>query len=123
MTMHVPRRPYVEALPGIPTIRVFEALACAIPLISAPWDDAEGLFPPGCFVRARNGETAAAALRLLMQDSDFAGETARRGLEAIRTRHTCAHRREELLATVRALATKDTSACNDRPTTERMDVS
>src|SRR3546814_9138346 len=32
-TVHVPRRPYVEALPGIPTIRMFEALACGIPLI------------------------------------------------------------------------------------------
>ncbi len=47
VTVHVPRRPYVLALPGIPTIRPFEALACGIPLISAPWDDAEGLFTPG----------------------------------------------------------------------------
>jgi spore maturation protein CgeB len=42
VTVHVPRRPYVEALPGIPTIRVFEALACGIALVSAPWRDAEG---------------------------------------------------------------------------------
>jgi spore maturation protein CgeB len=34
-------------LPGIPTIRVFEALACGIPLVSAPWDDSEHLFRPG----------------------------------------------------------------------------
>src|SRR5919204_5738864 len=47
VTVHVPRRPYVEALPGIPTIRPFEALACGIPLLSAPWDDAEGLFSAG----------------------------------------------------------------------------
>ena len=39
VTVHVPRRPYVAALPGIPTIRMFEALACGIPLVSAPWDD------------------------------------------------------------------------------------
>ena len=31
-------------LPGIPTIRPFEALACAIPLVSAPWSDREALF-------------------------------------------------------------------------------
>ena len=36
-TVHVPRRFYVDHLPGIPTIRVFEALACGIPLVSAPW--------------------------------------------------------------------------------------
>ncbi len=47
VTVHVPRRPYVQALPGIPTIRVFEALACGIPLVCSPWDDAEGLFTPG----------------------------------------------------------------------------
>jgi spore maturation protein CgeB len=37
LTVHVPRRPYVESLPGVPTIRIFEALACAIPLVSAFW--------------------------------------------------------------------------------------
>src|SRR3546814_2717432 len=46
-TVHVPRRFYVQSLPGIPTIRVFEALACGIPLVCAPWDDCEGLFRPG----------------------------------------------------------------------------
>ena len=46
LTIHVPRKPYVRALPGIPTIRVFEALACGIPLICAPWEDCEGLFRP-----------------------------------------------------------------------------
>jgi spore maturation protein CgeB len=35
-TVHVPRRFYAEVLPGIPTIRVFEALACGIPLVSGP---------------------------------------------------------------------------------------
>src|SRR5690606_35973689 len=35
VTVHVPRRPYAGALPGVPTIRPFEALACGIPLISA----------------------------------------------------------------------------------------
>jgi len=47
VTIHVPRRPYVKALPGIPTIRPFEALACGIPLIMSPWNDAENLFTPG----------------------------------------------------------------------------
>jgi spore maturation protein CgeB len=121
VTMHVPRRPYVEVLPGIPTIRVFEALACAIPLISAPWQDTEGLFPPGCFVRVKNGEAAAAALRLLIQDADFAAETARTGLDAIRARHTCAHRAQELLAIVQALRRRDDPARHDAGrTTGRM---
>ena len=45
-TVHVPRRYYATILPGIPTIRVFEALACGSRLVSAPWDDAEHLFRP-----------------------------------------------------------------------------
>ncbi|HEX2101116.1 MAG TPA: glycosyltransferase, partial [Candidatus Synoicihabitans sp.] len=47
VTVHVPRRPYVQALPGIPTIRPFEALACGVPLICSPWRDVEGLFTAG----------------------------------------------------------------------------
>ena len=46
-TVHVPRRPYVEVLRGIPTIRPFEALACGIPMITSPWHDEENLFSPG----------------------------------------------------------------------------
>ena len=62
VTVHVPRRPYVQALPGIPTIRVFEALACGIPLVCSPWDDAEGLFTPGQdYLVARNGARDAAS--------------------------------------------------------------
>src|SRR3546814_1477215 len=38
-TVHVPRRFYVQSLTGIQTIRVFEALACGIQLVWAPWDE------------------------------------------------------------------------------------
>src|SRR5205085_3766353 len=56
-TVHVPRRPYVKALPGIPTIRVFEALACGIPLVCSPWQDVEELFTAGQdYLVARDGE-------------------------------------------------------------------
>ena len=56
VTVHIPRQPYVQALPGIPTIRPFEALACGIPLICSPWQDVEGLFTPGTdFLIARHG--------------------------------------------------------------------
>ncbi|MDB6109514.1 MAG: a-glycosyltransferase, Glycosyltransferase Family 4-like protein [Pedosphaera sp.] len=98
-TVHVPRRPYVKALPGIPTIRVFEALACGIPLVCSPWDDAEGLFRPGQdFLIARNGKEMAQTLRALLHDRAMARELARNGLETLRSRHTCAHRVDELLA-------------------------
>ena len=36
----------MTTLPGIPIIRVFEALASGSPLISAPWEDCERWFRP-----------------------------------------------------------------------------
>jgi spore maturation protein CgeB len=103
MTIHVPRRPYVTALPGIPTIRVFEALACGIPLVSAPWLDEEGLFGPDDFLRAANGEQMTAQLRQLQHDKPLADALAARGLQTIHHRHTCAHRVDELLAIIAAV--------------------
>lgn len=104
VTVHVPRRPYVQALPGIPTIRVFEALACGIPLVSAPWSDAERLFAPGeDFLVARTGDEMRRHLRAVLSDADLARALSRRGLERIRARHTCAHRVDELLAIARGL--------------------
>jgi spore maturation protein CgeB len=102
-TVHVPRRPYTEALPGIPTIRVFEALACGIPLISAPWSDCEGLFPQDCYLTVGNGEEMALAMTRVLHDRDLAPELIRNGLAAIAESHTCAHRVRELTAILAAL--------------------
>lgn len=96
VTLHVPRRPYTTSLPGIPTIRVFEALACGIPLVSAPWEDTEGLFREGDLVRVESGGEAERALRWLLEDDAAAAEFARRGRERILERHTCVHRAEQL---------------------------
>jgi spore maturation protein CgeB len=98
LTVHVPRRPYVEALPGIPTIRPFEALACGIPLVCSPWDDGENLFSPGRdYLVARDGNEMKKHMRALLADKQMARELAEHGLETIRTRHTCAHRVDELM--------------------------
>lgn len=98
-TVHIPRRPYVEQLPGIPTIRVFEALACGIPLVTSPWEDVEGLFTPGRdFLVARNGEEMKRHLLALLFDEGLAAEIAANGLKTVLARHTCAHRVRELLA-------------------------
>ena len=97
-TVHVPRRFYTRVLPGIPTIRVFEALACGIPLVSAPWDDCEQLFNVGDdFLMVRDGEEMARALGDIKEDSGLRASLVRSGLETIRSRHTCAHRVDELL--------------------------
>lgn len=98
-TVHVPRRFYVELLPGIPTIRVFEALACGIPLVSAPWHDSEHLFRPGTdYLVARDGDEMERHLKAIRDDAGLRQSLVENGLAAIRSRHSCAHRADELLA-------------------------
>jgi spore maturation protein CgeB len=103
-TVHVPRRFYATILPGIPTIRMFEALACGIPLVSAPWDDCEQLFRPGTdYLVARDGAEMTRHLQALKSDPDLRAQLVQCGLETIRARHTCRHRADELLRVVAAL--------------------
>ena len=98
-TVHVPRRPYVRKLPGIPTIRVFEALACGIPLVCSPWDDAEHLFTPGAdYLTAASGAAMKRHMRTLANDPAARAELSERGLKTVLARHTCGHRADELLA-------------------------
>jgi spore maturation protein CgeB len=104
-TVHVPRRYYASVLPGIPTIRIFEALACGIPLISAPWDDSERLFLPGAdYLIARNATDMARHLAALRDDADLRSALAKSGHATIRARHTCAHRAQELVTIATHLA-------------------
>jgi spore maturation protein CgeB len=103
-TIHVPRRPYTRALPGIPTIRPFEALACGIPLISAPWQDTESLFRVGQdFLIARSGSEMQTHLSDVLNDPSLAQSLASSGLQTIREHHTCVHRAEELLSIYNAI--------------------
>jgi spore maturation protein CgeB len=99
MTVHVPRRPYAAALPGIPTIRPFEALACAIPLVCAPWQDSERLFTPGRdFLTALDGDEMTRRLHMLSREPKKADGIALHGRQTVLQRHTCARRVDELLA-------------------------
>jgi spore maturation protein CgeB len=104
-TVHVPRQAYARALPGIPTIRMFEALACGIPLVSAPWDDCEGLFTAGRdYLQARDGEQMRARLRELRDDPELAAGIARNARATIESRHSCSHRVDELDAILTELS-------------------
>ena len=99
LTVHIPRRPYLEALPGIPTIRPFEALACGIPLVVARWDQTAGLFTPQeDFLVADDGEQMTRQLSALINDEVLRRTVAGRGRATVLARHTCAHRVDELLS-------------------------
>jgi spore maturation protein CgeB len=103
VTVHIPRRPYVAMLPGIPTIRVFEALAAGIPLVSAPWPDTEGLFPKGSYLVANTGAAMSVLLAGVLRDPQLAAELSRVGRAAIQASHTCEHRVEQLRGIVEGL--------------------
>ena len=96
LTVHIPRQHYAGAMAGIPTIRVFEALASGIPLISAPWEDVEGLFETGDFLFARSSGEMIDLMKSLLDDPEAAREQAERGLATVLARHTCGHRALEL---------------------------
>jgi spore maturation protein CgeB len=96
-TVHVPRGPYVRALPGIPTIRVFEALACGLPLLSAPWLDTEGLFQAGAdYWLAHDGAEMAALMVQLLAQPEQRRKLGQHGAATIRAHHTCDHRARQL---------------------------
>ncbi|MGH7908071.1 MAG: CgeB family protein [Candidatus Binataceae bacterium] len=103
-TVHVPRRAYAEELHGIPTIRVFEALACGIPLICTRWDDTEALFGPEDFVTAKDPADLRRKLKMVLNDRAMADEMAERGRQTILARHTCSHRVDELLGICSTIA-------------------
>jgi len=104
ISLHVPRRFYANGLSGVPTIRVFEALAAGSPLVCAPWNDSEGLFRPGeDYLCVADSESVIVELRHLLRDDQARRQLAANGLETIRMRHTCAHRAEQLLDICHAL--------------------
>jgi spore maturation protein CgeB len=98
IALHVPRRQYANGLSGIPTIRVFEVLACGVPLVCSPWSDVEGLFREGQdYIVVPDGKQMEAELKRLLADPAARRQLSQNGLATIRARHTCRHRAEQLL--------------------------
>jgi spore maturation protein CgeB len=97
-TIHVPRRFYNEYLPGIPTIRPFEAMACKIPLLCAPWQDVEQLFEEGKdYLMARSGQEMTDLLHQVISKPQLSRAMCEHAYHTILDRHTCRHRAEQLM--------------------------
>ncbi len=97
ISLHIPRRFYANGLSGVPTIRVFEALAAGSPLVCSPWSDSEGLFRPGQdYICASDKSAMIGALKYLLNDDAARQQIAASGIQTIRARHTCAHRAQQL---------------------------
>jgi spore maturation protein CgeB len=107
VTVHVPRRPYVTKLKGIPTIRPFEALACGIPLICSPWYDTEHLFTPGKdYLVALDKKQMKRQLIKVLTDKKMREKLISSGLNTIRTMHTCDHRVDGLMKIIEKIKNK-----------------
>lgn len=104
LTLHVPRGPYARHLPGIPTIRIFEALASGIPLVCAPWHDSERLFRANDFTIAIDGAEMKRRIQRLLECPQEAETKALNGRRTLLERHTCKHRVAELMAIYQRLA-------------------
>jgi spore maturation protein CgeB len=98
VVLHVPRRQYVELLPGTPTIRVFEALATGACLISLPWQDTDSLFEAGRdYAVASTPHEMRELIDWLCHDDQARERFGQHGRQTILDRHTCGHRADQLL--------------------------
>ncbi len=103
-TIHVPSRARTRLLPGLPSIRLFEAMACGVPLVSSPWLDCDSMFTAGRdFLLARDGAEMRRHLRALVNDRALRAEISSHARRTILARHSCAHRVEQLLDICREL--------------------
>jgi spore maturation protein CgeB len=83
-----------------PSGRLFEAAACAAPILSDWWDGLDAFFAPGQeIVIVRNTEDVLAALD---QDEDELARIGQRARERVLTEHTAARRAAELEGLVAA---------------------
>ncbi|MGK3998142.1 CgeB family protein [Sorangium sp. So ce1024] len=98
VAVHIPPRPRGARCGGAPALRPLEALACGVPLVSAPWPDVERLLAPGRdYLVARTGAEMTEHLRALLSDPGYARGVAEHGRRTVLARHTCAHRVDTLL--------------------------
>jgi spore maturation protein CgeB len=103
---------------------MFEALSCGIPLISAPWHDDEGLFRAGTdYLVAASGRQMERHLRAVLSDHALAESLVYHGLETISSRHSCAHRVDELLAIIGSLDIAESPYASPRQTSQPVEVS
>jgi spore maturation protein CgeB len=85
-------------LRGVPGVLLLEAMACGVPVISAPCEDSDRLFAPGDLAVARSPAEVEVHLDELLNDAALAAQRARAALRTVRARHTVGHRVDDLLA-------------------------
>jgi len=84
-----------------PSVRLFEAAACGVPVLSDPWDGLAEFFEPGREILV--AQDAAEVLAHLELPDDERDRIAERARARVLAEHTAAHRAEELERHVAAL--------------------
>jgi spore maturation protein CgeB len=77
-----------------PSVRLFEAAACAVPIISDWWDGLDSLFEPDREILI--AESSADVLRYLRMSDDDRKRIGTRARARVLEEHTAAHRAEEV---------------------------
>jgi spore maturation protein CgeB len=77
-----------------PSVRLFEAAACAVPIISDWWDGLDTLFEPGREILI--AESRRDVLRYLRMSDEERNRIGNRARARVLEEHTAAHRAEEL---------------------------
>jgi spore maturation protein CgeB len=87
-----------------PSVRLFEAAACAVPVISDRWEGLDSLFAPGReIILADSGEEV---IRLLREtDASAAAEMGQAAQARVLNGHTAADRARELETALNEAAT------------------
>ena len=104
-TLNVTRAAMVEA-GWSPSVRLFEAAACAVPVISDPWDGLDSFFVPGREILIAEG--AEDVERHLALGEDTRRAIGTRARERVLLDHTAERRAEELEAHVAKVAAEVT---------------
>jgi spore maturation protein CgeB len=98
LSLHVPERPNSSEARDIPSVRMFEALACGSPVLCAPWHDRERLFRSGeDYIVVHSGAEMKTKIQRLLRDESARRQIGANGRETILRRHTCAHRAAQLV--------------------------
>lgn len=85
-----------------PSGRLFEAAACATPIVSDSWEGLDTFFEPGReLLTAESGADVVEMLARDAQDLRTIGKAAR---ERVLSEHTAQHRSRELVAALEASA-------------------